>query len=388
MPGSSDRWAGFKDTAAIGREVVEELRSRVGVSACLFLPLANGAQDLSGVVAASDEIPPGELVVGAARMSSQTVRDLGTPEHYLAQPHKTVDFDRQFGRERLEGLATYNEFWRPCRIERQVVGFMGTAEDPLGAVCMARRARDRAFTLAEARVLERLRRGAERALARLRREAAVTTGVGAMLAALETGLPVSCALFDAGGRLLWISRQALTRFESEAPRIGRARILFEGCAEYETWRRAAMEAARDRSQDAAAPLMRVEAPGGTRPVCVRRLFPPLGVPLVLVSALPSARDATTAPNPADLGPYRLTQREAEVAVLAARGFSVLNVAAQLAIAESTVRTHVKNAYRKMQVSNRAELTARVIGAVVGLTGSGGGTGGGLGAGPDGPPDRD
>ncbi|MBI5490535.1 MAG: helix-turn-helix transcriptional regulator [Deltaproteobacteria bacterium] len=368
---------------AIGRVVLDVLRRRVGVSACLFMPLADGAQDLSEVVAASDELPTQELLVRAAQMSAKTARDFGPPERFLAQECRTVDFNRLIGREELERLETYNEFWRPCRVERQVVGFMGTPEEPLGLVAMARRARDRPFTVAEARVLERLRRGAERALARLRREAAVPTAVGTMLAALETGLPVSCALFDADGRLLWISRQALARFESDAPRFGRARILFEGCVEYDTWRRAAVEAGRGRSPDADAPLMRVEAPGGLRPVCVRRLAPAGGPPLVLVSALASAGDAAAAPSPADLGPYRLTQREAEVAVLAARGFSVLNVAARLSIAESTVRTHVKNAYRKMQVSNRAELTARVIGAVVGLAGTGGGAGGGPPAEPPG-----
>jgi DNA-binding NarL/FixJ family response regulator len=64
-----------------------------------------------------------------------------------------------------------------------------------------------------------------------------------------------------------------------------------------------------------------------------------------------------------------------VAVLAARGFAVLNVAAELGIAEATVRSHVKSLYRKMQVTNRAELTARVLGAVLGIADpTGGGTG--------------
>jgi DNA-binding NarL/FixJ family response regulator len=87
---------------------------------------------------------------------------------------------------------------------------------------------------------------------------------------------------------------------------------------------------------------------------------------VLVSALTPSHAVPASSGPDDLHSFRLTEREAEVVMLAARGFSVLNVASQLSIAESTVRTHVKNAYRKMRVSNRAELTSRVLGAVVGL----------------------
>jgi DNA-binding CsgD family transcriptional regulator len=289
-------------------------------------------------------------------------------EHHLARPDKTVDFNRLLGSERLERLETYNELWRPCRIERQVVGFMGTPAEPLGLVCMTRRARDRPFTVADARVLERLRRAAERALTRLRREALATGGLGVLLGALETGLPLACALFDPDGRLLWISRQALARFEADTPRFGRSRVLFDGCVEYASWRRAALESARNRSDAADQPHLRVEAPGGLRPVMVSRLGRPEFGPVVLVSALSPSHAFPPPAGHGDLRSYRLTEREAQVVMLAARGLSVLNVSARLSIAESTVRTHVKNAYRKMGVSNRAELTSRVLGAFVGLPG--------------------
>ena len=55
----------------------------------------------------------------------------------------------------------------------------------------------------------------------------------------------------------------------------------------------------------------------------------------------------------------MSARETEVAVLAADGFSVVAIAHQLAIAESTVSSHLKRVYRKLGVCSRVELAARL-----------------------------
>ncbi len=53
-------------------------------------------------------------------------------------------------------------------------------------------------------------------------------------------------------------------------------------------------------------------------------------------------------------PAKLTKRETEVLRLIARGLRVSEAAAALGLAESTVITHIKSVYRKLEISNRAE----------------------------------
>lgn len=56
----------------------------------------------------------------------------------------------------------------------------------------------------------------------------------------------------------------------------------------------------------------------------------------------------------------LTDRELEVASLAAQGLTVSESAEALAISENTVKTHLKDIYRKSGVRNRAELVLWLI----------------------------
>ncbi len=58
------------------------------------------------------------------------------------------------------------------------------------------------------------------------------------------------------------------------------------------------------------------------------------------------------------GDAKLSAREAEIARLAAHGFSDKEIAGQLNISFTTVRTHLKNAFRKLRVDNRVKLATR------------------------------
>ena len=55
------------------------------------------------------------------------------------------------------------------------------------------------------------------------------------------------------------------------------------------------------------------------------------------------------------GPDALTNREREVAKLAAEGRSAREIARELYIGERTVETHLANAYAKLGVSSKMEL---------------------------------
>lgn len=82
-----------------------------------------------------------------------------------------------------------------------------------------------------------------------------------------------------------------------------------------------------------------------------------GIPLHLVQE----RSVAVGDPAGALDLSRLSPREAEIARLACEGFSVLNVAARLGVAESTIRTHLKHIYRKFGVHSRAELAYRALG---------------------------
>ncbi len=57
---------------------------------------------------------------------------------------------------------------------------------------------------------------------------------------------------------------------------------------------------------------------------------------------------------------KLGTMERRVALLAAEGYAVLNIAANLSISEATVRTHLRRAYFKLGVHNRAELACAIL----------------------------
>jgi DNA-binding NarL/FixJ family response regulator len=67
--------------------------------------------------------------------------------------------------------------------------------------------------------------------------------------------------------------------------------------------------------------------------------------------------AGSAPVTSDPDMDRLTQREQEVLRLIARGYTYKEVAGRIHVSVKTVETHVSSVLRKLQLSNRHELTA-------------------------------
>lgn len=60
-------------------------------------------------------------------------------------------------------------------------------------------------------------------------------------------------------------------------------------------------------------------------------------------------------------PHPLTEREAEVASLVARGFRNKSIANQLYVSEGTVKMHLHHVYEKLHLSSRAELAWATFG---------------------------
>jgi ATP/maltotriose-dependent transcriptional regulator MalT len=60
---------------------------------------------------------------------------------------------------------------------------------------------------------------------------------------------------------------------------------------------------------------------------------------------------------------KLSRRELEVLQFIASGYSYLEVATSLNISLETVRTHIRNAYKKLQINNRKDAASLLNGNV-------------------------
>jgi DNA-binding CsgD family transcriptional regulator len=79
-------------------------------------------------------------------------------------------------------------------------------------------------------------------------------------------------------------------------------------------------------------------------------------------AEPAATHDTTTANALESAAlrYGLSGREREIAQLLVEGYAALNAAAILELSEHTVRTYVRRLYKKLNVSNRADLVCRLL----------------------------
>jgi len=67
-----------------------------------------------------------------------------------------------------------------------------------------------------------------------------------------------------------------------------------------------------------------------------------------------ARPATPSPFGGSIRPERLSPREFEVLDLVSRGFTYVEVGTQMGVSASTVQTHIRNIYGKLDVHNKSE----------------------------------
>ena len=86
-------------------------------------------------------------------------------------------------------------------------------------------------------------------------------------------------------------------------------------------------------------------------------------PVVELETMTERRGATIARNcPLVAARCGLTEREAEVLALLARGCSGPEIQERLVISQNTAKTHVRHIYRKLGVHSQRELIALVEGA--------------------------
>jgi len=78
---------------------------------------------------------------------------------------------------------------------------------------------------------------------------------------------------------------------------------------------------------------------------------------VLVQLVPA--DECDAPPPALVEHFDLTPREAQICELLVKGMTDREIGRLLHIGYWTIRTHLQHVFRKLEVSNRVELTHRL-----------------------------
>ena len=65
--------------------------------------------------------------------------------------------------------------------------------------------------------------------------------------------------------------------------------------------------------------------------------------------------------------YRMSPREVEVAQLICRGFNNDDIAKDLKITRGTVKTHLRNIYRRVHVQNKITMLLRLVAQVANLS---------------------
>ncbi len=320
---------------------VEAAFRELGVSATNLVPLFQGADPASETSFICDDMPPerARAEVMAAVATADT--EIG-PTAALFAKTPTIDLNEALGSRLLERTQLYNDFWRPRRVERELMGWMGTPEAPLGFLTLCRSIRDRPFRGSELAVLDQVRAHMERAFVRLADARQGWFGLDAVAHALRVGLPQPCGLFDELGRAIWLNEAAESEVGLRAMRTANGVLLPAHRPELTTWSDAVAAAAR-RSND--------HEPYSFLGMSVRRIERPRLPSLFLVTVESSSAACLR----------QLSARERQIAELAARGYSVLNVAHQLGIAEGTTRNHLKRIYRKLSVCSRVDLARRVWG---------------------------
>ncbi|MFO0584962.1 MAG: LuxR C-terminal-related transcriptional regulator [Anaeromyxobacter sp.] len=301
---------------------------------------------------ASEEFPAEQILRVFPEILLAVERDLGGLVSAIAEPH-AFDGYLKYDRKRIENTSLVQDYWRPFRVEEQVLAPLWHGGIPVGYLHLVRSRKEGAFTPEDLRRFEDARVVAERAVFGL--AALGRAELTATLDAVSRGFPYPAFLFDAAGTLAWASHEARVRLEVEAFRSGASAMGTSGSLE--VIRRAARARLANRTFDLEGALRRHGLLGAGERAALRE-FAELGERRLLVALVPALAfvpgeaSSTSVPG--------LGAVEAKVARMASEGFSVLNIATQLAVSESTVRTHLRRVYTKLGVHGRAELATALM----------------------------
>ena len=333
------------DLPQLGVVLADAAQRLVGASSTCFLPFGIGVSCVSLATLFHERHSREHLIDRVASAFPSQERELsraglsGT-QRIFATRRRVVDLNALFRPDGLEGMRCYNEFWRPCNIERQLFAPLSSEQRALGFLCMGRTATEPEFRGPELERAAWLGQHAARALERVSRDGDDSS----VLEALRH-LPCASAVFDASGVLVWISAEAERVLDVRLWGMGRLWFVADAPRLVE-WQRAAARALRTDSRSLLDGAL-----------LVQRLNSSRGPLLLVTQARPAARPLGSLVPPG----WKLTAREGEVLAEIAAGRSNKEIGASLACSARTVEVHVSSLLRKSRCGSRTELLARLWG---------------------------
>ena len=189
---------------------------------------------------------------------------------------------------------------------------------------------------------------------------------------LLEGLPHGAVLLDGSGRVL-LANAAAERIFTAHDGLDVVRDRLVAARSTDSWALRRLAAAATSSEGTRGGWLQLPRPSGKPGYAL------FAAPLVTDEALPGARrpaaviaifdpDARPGLAPETLQIlYDVSRKEAEVAVLLAAGQDIGTIGASLGIATDTVRTHVKNLFRKMEVNRQQDLVS-IFGSLAAMGG--------------------
>lgn len=323
--------------------VVDTVRSVIDTNGVCFVPCVPGMAFGEHGAFSHDEFSHDLMRERALAMAPATERFSGGLAALLAEGRQTVDMNALLGPRGLERSELFNEYWRPNRLERQLVALFGFGDQPLGVLGVSRSARQAAFRPSELARLHGIRSRIRNPLQRLIQ--AKQEQCGPLPLAIAAGLPEPSALFDARGQLLWASAAAEREFGLRRMEVGWS--VPHNSPGVSEWRNAALQA-----------IARGRAMAQSGDASVQRIEISPGVPVALITRR-GRRDTIAERVFVATKEHRLTPRESEVLLRLASGLSNKEIANDLACSWRTVEVHVSNVLKKCGCTSRTELVAKL-----------------------------
>jgi DNA-binding NarL/FixJ family response regulator len=333
-----------QDNEELGRALASASRQLVGTSSFCLLPFGRNISSTLDATLFHERYSASHMQNALSVWFPATEREFGiagkpATERLFDLRHRVVDLNALLGPEGLERTTTFNEFWRPCHIERQLFAPLKDAR-ALGYMCFGRSATEPDFGSRQRRWADWLSRHALHALKRL---AATSEQCGLLLDALRA-MPVSCALFDSGGRVAWLSSEAERSLK--LPVIGASMTrLVRHSPTLMAWRdavRDALATGQTLSEMDGLVLQRIECEGA--------------VFLLVTEKSEELRGNHGADN--CIRSWRLTSREREVLDQIVNGRCNKEIARELGCSSRTVEVHVSSVLMKSGCTSRVELVAQ------------------------------
>lgn len=351
-----------QSVGAIGDRAIETLLDELPCASVIsYFPIGPRVHLGSDARGFSAYMPLEELQPLQLEQMEMTHAEIGPFTQVMAFPNRLRDFTYLGAELRKRRSRVYYEIWRFICAEKQVLAAMGSAEDTRGFVAVCRHKSMPDYTPEELAFLGQVRDLAEQAILRIERERALSgASVNDLLAALEDSLPIPAALFDADGGLVWLTDTAMERFQIPKRIIVRRQVIPTMPEGLLAWQALARHmACSGEGTSPPVPVRVTQENGLSRPVLAKRILPSgLRTPIILITEgtphpVPPASEELHAVLAEELA---LTPRQAQISAMLAQGFTALNIAWRLGIREGTVTSHIKHIHRRLQVSNRAELT--------------------------------